>query len=76
MALYNLIGRRLRYNVTDVVQLLAEKLRADVLLNCARMFYCFNFRACIIIFDKVLIELNLSEVYRSVNYIGSLAKFI
>ena len=47
------------------------------------MFHCFNFKAYIRYFVKVLIdvdvnisnELNLSDVYRSENYIGSLAKF-
>ena len=47
------------------------------------VFYCFNFSAYSF-FVKVLVEsnvnisneLNFSDVYRSVNYIGSLAKFI
>ena len=47
------------------------------------MFCCFDFSALIRFFAKVLIvtdvnisnELNFSDVYRSVNYIGSLAKF-
>ena len=47
------------------------------------MFSCFNFSAYIRLFVNVLIEmnvnisneLNFSDVYRSVNYIGSRAKF-
>ena len=49
------------------------------------MFYCFNFSACTRFFVEVLIEtnvnisneheVNISEFYRSVKYIGSLAKF-
>ena len=45
------------------------------------MFYCFNFSAYIRLFIKVLTktnvnisdEINFSDVYRRVNYIGSLA---
>ena len=48
-----------------------------------KMFYCFIFRAFVSLFVNVLIEtdciisdeLNLSDVSRSVNYTGSLAKF-
>ena len=76
MALYNLIGRRRRYDVIDAVPLLAEKLRVNV-------FSCFNISAYIRFFVNVLIEinvnisneLNISDVYGSVNYIWSLAKF-
>ena len=47
------------------------------------MFYCFNFSTYIRFFVKVSIErnvnisneLNFSDVYRSVNDTGSLAKF-
>ena len=47
------------------------------------MFYCFNFSAYIRFFIKGLIdtnvnisnELNFSDVYRSVNYIGSLGVY-
>ena len=42
------------------------------------MFYCFSFSAYIRFFVMVLIEsneLNFSDVYQNVNYIGSLAKF-
>ena len=47
------------------------------------MVYCFNFRAHIRVFVEVLInmnvnisnELNFSDVYQSVNYTGSVAKF-
>ena len=47
------------------------------------MFYFFNFNAYVRFFVKILIEmnvnmsseLNFSDVYRSVNYIGSVAKF-
>ena len=75
MALYNLIGRRRRHDVIDAVPLLTEKLRA--------MFPCFTFSVYIRVFINVLIEmnvnisneLNFSDVYRSVNYIGSLANF-
>ena len=46
------------------------------------MLYCFNFIAYIRFFVKVLLEmdvnisneLNFSDVYQSVNYIGLLAK--
>ena len=75
MALYNLIGLRRRHDVIDPIPLLAEKLRVNV--------SCFTFSAYIRFFVNVLIEmnvnisneLNFSDVYRSVNYIGSLAKF-
>ena len=61
------------YDVTDAVLLLTK--------NCVRMFYCFNFIDYITFLVKVLIEtnlnisnkLNFSDVYRSVNYIRSLA---
>ena len=44
------------------------------------MFYCFNYSAYIIVFVRILIETNVnisnklhfSDVYQSVNYIGSL----
>ena len=47
------------------------------------MFQCCNFRTYIRFFIKVLIEtnvnisneLNFSDLYRNVSYIGSLAKF-
>ena len=75
MAVYNLIGRRRLHAIIDAVALLAE--------NCVHMFSCFNFSAYIRFFFNVLIEMNVnisneldfSDVYRSVNYIGSLAKF-
>ena len=48
------------------------------------LFYCFNFSAYIRFFVKVLIEMNIdssneinfSDVYRSVNYIVSLAELM
>ena len=75
MALYSLIGCRRCHDVIDAVPLLAEKLCVNVFL--------LQFSAYIRFFVKVLIEmnvnrsneLNISDVYRSVNYIGSLAKF-
>ena len=76
MNLFNLIGRRRRYDVNDAVPLLVEK--------CVRMFYCFNFSSTYIkFFVKILTERNVhisnefifSDIYRSVNYIGSLAPF-
>ena len=50
--------------------------------NCVYMFSCFSFSAYFRFFFNVLIdmnvnisnELNFSDVYRSVNYMGSLAK--
>ena len=84
MALYNLIRRRRRHDVIDAVPLLAEKLRVNVFpvsrKTACKCFSCFNFSAYIRFFVNVLIkmnvnisnELNFSEVYRSVNYIGSL----
>ena len=73
MALYNLIGHRRCHDIIDTVPLLAL---------CVNVF-CFNFSAYIRLFVNVLIEMNVnirnefnfSDVCRSVNYIGSLAKF-
>ena len=67
-AFYNLIGCRCGSAVSRKLQL---------------MFYCFNFSPEIRFFYKNLIEtnvnisneLNLPDVYRSVDYIWSLAKF-
>ena len=76
MALYTLTGCERYHEVNDAVQLQAEKLGVNV--------YCYNFSTCIKFFVKVLIEtnvniinneLNVSDVYRGVNYIRSLAKF-
>ena len=69
MAFYNLIGRR------GAVPQLEENLRVNVLL--------LKFYAYLRSFAKVLIETNLNisnefnfpDSHRSVNYIGSLAKF-
>ena len=73
MAVYNQIGSRRRHDGSDAVPLLTDKLHVNVA----------NFSAYVRFFVKVLIEmnenisneLNFSDVYRSVNYIGLLAKF-
>ena len=75
MALCSLLGRRRLHDLIDAIPKLAEKLRVNVLL--------LQFKQLIRFFVKVLTEtnvnisneLNFSDVYRSVNYIWSLAKF-
>ena len=75
MVLCNLIGRRRYHDLIEAVSKLATKLHVNGLL--------LQFKCSYKIFVKVLIEtnvnisneLNFSDVYLSVNYIGWLAKF-
>ena len=75
MALCSSIKRRRYHDTIDVVPKLTEKLRVNSLLLQFKGLYMYK------IFVKVLIEtnvnisneLNFSDIYRSVNYIGSLA---
>ena len=46
MALYNLIGRRRRHDVTDAVPLLAEKLRVNVLALILDFSSTFRLSEC------------------------------
>ena len=74
MALYNLIGHRRRHDVIDAVPLLAEKLRVNVSYFSFIAYIRFIVNVFIEMSVNISNELIFSDVYRSVNYIGSLTK--
>ena len=75
MAPYSLNGRPRHHDFFDAVSLLAETVNV--------IFLLLQFKAYIKLFIKVFTktyvnisnELNFSDIYQSVNYIGSLRKF-
>ena len=75
MALYNLTGWTDVCDVTDAVPLLAEKLCVNVFLLQFSAYIRFCINVLIEMNVNISNELNFSDVYRSVNYNVSLAKF-
>ena len=75
MVLFNLIGRRRHHGVIYAVSKSAEPLRVNVLLLQFKLLYKLFHKILIETNVNINYELNFSDVYGSVNYIGSLAKF-
>ena len=76
MDLYNLIGRRRRHDVIDAVPLLAAKTACKCFpASVLALIWRFFINILIEMNVNISNELNFSDVYRSVNYIGSVAKF-